>query len=106
MFVFVMSQPWLHVAPVSVATERFTEASKASAGAPPCGDPRSFRGKGGGVRGRGLSRRGRGLGRGGRGRGVVFDEGDGGELFAELLQHDHAFQQRHVIDIDSLGLQS
>lgn len=34
----------------------------------------------------------------GRRRRVVFDKGDGCQLFAELLQHDHALQQSHVID--------
>lgn len=29
---------------------------------------------------------------------VVLDEGDGRELFAELLQHDHPLQKRHVVD--------
>lgn len=29
---------------------------------------------------------------------MVFDEGDGCQLFAELLQHDHALQQSHVVD--------
>lgn len=34
----------------------------------------------------------------GRGSRVVFDEGDGCQLFAELLQHDHPLQKRHVVD--------
>lgn len=34
----------------------------------------------------------------GRGSSVVFDEGDGCQLFAELLQHDHPLQKRHVVD--------
>ena len=29
---------------------------------------------------------------------MVFDEGDGCQLFAELLQHDHPLQQSHVVD--------
>lgn len=29
---------------------------------------------------------------------MVFDEGDGSQLLAELLQHDHALQQSHVVD--------
>lgn len=28
---------------------------------------------------------------------MVFDEGDGRQLLAELLQHDHALQQSHVV---------
>lgn len=34
----------------------------------------------------------------GRGSGVVFDKGDGCQLFAELLQHDHPLQKSHVVD--------
>lgn len=43
---------------------------------------------------------GRTAGRLRRGRGscVVFDEGDGCQLFAELLQHNHPLQQGHVVD--------
>lgn len=43
---------------------------------------------------------GRTAGRLWRGRGscVVFDEGDGCQLFAELLQHNHPLQQGHVVD--------
>lgn len=29
---------------------------------------------------------------------MVFNEGDGCQLFAELLQHDHPLQQGHVVD--------
>lgn len=29
---------------------------------------------------------------------MVFDEGDGCQLFAELLQHNHPLQQSHVVD--------
>lgn len=29
---------------------------------------------------------------------MVFDEGDGCQLLAELLQHDHPLQQSHVVD--------
>lgn len=36
----------------------------------------------------------------GRGSCVVFDEGDGCQLFAELLQHDHPLQQSHVVDAE------
>lgn len=28
---------------------------------------------------------------------MVFDEGDGRQLLAELLQHDHPLQKRHVV---------
>lgn len=28
---------------------------------------------------------------------MEFDEGDGRQLLAELLQHDHALQQSHVV---------
>lgn len=37
---------------------------------------------------------------------VIFDEGDGCQLFAELLQHDHPLQQSHVVDSDALWLQA
>lgn len=29
---------------------------------------------------------------------MVLDEGDGRQLFAELLQHDHPLQERHVVN--------
>ena len=29
---------------------------------------------------------------------MVFNKGDGCQLFAELLQHDHPLQQGHVVD--------
>lgn len=29
---------------------------------------------------------------------MVFDKGNGCQLFAELLQHDHPLQKRHVVD--------
>lgn len=29
---------------------------------------------------------------------MIFDEGDGRQLFAELLQDDHSLQQSHVVD--------
>lgn len=34
----------------------------------------------------------------GWGSGVVFDKGNGCQLFAELFQYDHPLQKRHVVD--------
>lgn len=42
----------------------------------------------------------------GGGRCMIFDEGNGCQLFAELLQHNHPFQQSHVINGDALRLQT
>lgn len=35
---------------------------------------------------------------------MVLDEGDGCQLFAELLQHDHPLQKRHVVDATTTNM--